>query len=40
MERVINCISNIIMYIDDLLVHSAIHDEHLATLDQILQHMV
>jgi hypothetical protein len=32
MEQVVNGISNVIVYIDDLLVHSATHEEHLATL--------
>jgi hypothetical protein len=40
METVVHNISNVIVYIDDLLVHSASHDEHLATLDQVLRRLV
>jgi hypothetical protein len=40
METVVHNISNIIVYIDDLLVHSASHDKHLATLDQVLRRLV
>ena len=29
-----------IVYIDDLLVHSATHAEHITTLDQVLQRLV
>jgi hypothetical protein len=31
---------NIIIYFDDLLVHSATNKEHLTTLDKVLQHLV
>jgi hypothetical protein len=37
METVVNGISNMIVYIHDLLVHSATHEEHLATLGQVLK---
>jgi hypothetical protein len=37
METVVHNISNVIVCIDDLLVHSASHDEHLATLNEVLQ---
>jgi hypothetical protein len=37
METVLNGISNVIVHIDDLLVHSATHEEHLATLSQVLK---
>ncbi len=40
METVVNNISNVIVYIDDLLVHSASHEEHIATLGQVLKHLV
>ena len=40
METVVHNIANVIVYIDDLLVHSASHDEHLATLDQVLRRLV
>jgi hypothetical protein len=40
METVVNSITNIIVYIDDLLVHSATHEEHLVTLNQVLEQLV
>ncbi len=40
METVVHNISNVIVYIDDLLVHSASHEEHLATLDKVLRRLV
>ena len=40
METVVNGISNVIVYIDDLLVHSATHEEHLTTLDKVLKRLV
>jgi hypothetical protein len=40
METVVNGISNVIVFIDDLLVHSATHEEHLATLGQVLKRLV
>jgi hypothetical protein len=40
METFVNGISNIIVYIDDLLVHSATHKEHLGTLSQVLRQLV
>ncbi len=40
METVVNGISNVIIYIDDLLVHSATHEEHLATLGEVLKQLV
>jgi hypothetical protein len=36
METVVNKISNMIVYIDDLLVHSASHEEHIATFGHVL----
>ncbi len=33
-------IANVIVYIDDLLVHSASHQEHIATLNKVLQRLV
>jgi hypothetical protein len=40
METVENGISNIIVVIDDLLVHSATHEEHLITLNQVLEWLI
>jgi hypothetical protein len=40
METVVHNISNVIVYIDDLLVHSASHDEHQANLNKVLQRLV
>jgi hypothetical protein len=40
METVVSNISNLIVYIDDLLVHSASHEEHIATLRQVLKCLV
>jgi hypothetical protein len=40
METVVNGLANVIVYIDDLLVHSATHPEHIAALDQVLQRLV
>jgi hypothetical protein len=40
METVVNNIANVTVYIDDLLVHSASHEEHIVTLSQVLQRLV
>ncbi len=40
METVANNNANVIVYIDILLVHSASHEEHIATLGQVLQRLV
>jgi hypothetical protein len=40
METIINGLANVILYIDDLLVHSATHPEHITALDQVLQCLV
>jgi hypothetical protein len=40
METVVNGIASIIMYINNLLVHSSTHEEHLATLNQVLKFLV
>jgi len=40
METVVNGLSNVIVYIDDLLVHSASHPEHLVALNQVLERLV
>ncbi len=37
METVVHGLANVIVYIDDLLVHSATHPEHITALDNILQ---
>jgi len=39
-ETVVNRLANVIVYIDDLLVHSATHPEHITALVQVLQHLV
>jgi hypothetical protein len=39
MEGVMRNISNIIVYIDDLLVHTTTHDEHLKILEQVLERL-
>ena len=40
METVVNGLANVIVYIDDLLIHSATHQEHITALDNILQRLV
>jgi hypothetical protein len=40
METVVHNISNVIVYINNLLVHSASHEEHLATLGEVLLRLV
>ncbi len=40
MESVVNGISNVTIYIDELLVHSATYEEHLAMLGQVLKRLV
>ncbi len=40
METVVNNIENVIVYIDDLLVHSASHEQHIDTLSKVLQCLV
>ncbi len=40
METVVNSLTNVIAYIDDLLIHSATHQEHITTLDNVLQRLV
>ena len=40
METVVHGLQNVIVYIDDLLVHSSTHDEHLELLDQLLKRLV
>jgi len=37
MEGVLRNISNVIVYIDDLLVHTNTHEDHLKVLEQVLQ---
>ncbi len=39
MEGVLRNISNVIVYIDDLLVHTQNHDDHLKVLDQLLNRL-
>ncbi len=40
METVVNNIANVIVYIDNLLVHSASHEEQITTLGQVLGRLV
>ena len=40
METVVHGLQNVIVYIDDLLVHSSTHDDHLELLDQLLKRLV
>jgi hypothetical protein len=40
MEIILNRISNVMVYIDDLLVHSTSHTEHIETLYQVLKRLV
>ncbi len=40
METVVNGLANVIVYIDDLLIHSATHQEHIIALDKVLQRLV
>jgi hypothetical protein len=40
METVVTNIASVMVYIDDLLVHSASHEEHILTLSQVLQCLV
>jgi len=39
MEGVMRNISNIIVYIDDLLVHTTTHEDHLKVLEQVLERL-
>ncbi len=40
METVVNGLANEIVYIDDLLVHSATHSEHFVALNKMLKRLV
>ena len=40
METVVAGLSNIIVYIDDLLAHSCTHEEHLHQIDQLLKRLI
>jgi len=40
MEAVVHDIENVIVYIDDLLLHSPTHEDHLKVLDQVLARLV
>jgi hypothetical protein len=40
METVVNGLTNVIVYIDDLLIHSATHPEHITALDNVLRRLV
>ena len=39
MEKIMDKLKNVIVYIDDLLIHSKTHDDHLVTLDEELQRL-
>jgi hypothetical protein len=39
MEGVLRNISNVIIYIDDLLVHTQTHEEHIHVLDKVLERL-
>jgi hypothetical protein len=39
METVVHGLANVIVYIDDLLIHSATHAEHITALDQVLKRL-
>ena len=39
MEGVLRNLQNVIVYIDDLLIHSDTHERHLQTLEQVLQRL-
>jgi hypothetical protein len=39
MEGVLRNISNVIIYIDDLLVHTKTHEDHVKVLEQVLQRL-
>jgi hypothetical protein len=39
METVVHGLENVIVYIDDLLIHSADHSQHLQLLDELLQRL-
>ena len=40
METVVNGFANVIIYIDDLLVHSATNSKYMDTLNQVLKRLV
>ena len=40
MEAVVHGIDNVIVYIDDLLLHSSTHEDHLELLDSVLGRLV
>jgi hypothetical protein len=39
MEGVLQNLQNVIVYIDDLLVHSDTHEQHLQILEQVLEQL-
>ena len=39
MEIIMDKLANVIVYIDDLLIHSKSHENHLVTLDEVLQRL-
>jgi hypothetical protein len=40
METVVHGLANVIVYIDNLLIHSSTHPEHITALDNVLQWLV
>ncbi len=39
MEAVLRNIKNVLVYIDDLLIHTATHEEHLKVLEQVFERL-
>ena len=39
MEKIMDKLNNVIVYIDGLLIHSKTHKEHLSALDEVLQRL-
>ena len=39
MDKIMDKLTNAIVYIDDILIHSKTHDSHLVTLDEVLQRL-
>ena len=39
MEKIMERLQNVIIYIDDLLIHSKSHEKHLSALDEVLQQL-
>jgi Mg2+ and Co2+ transporter CorA len=39
MEAVLRNIKNVLVYIDDLLIHTAMHEEHLQVLEKVFERL-